>query len=190
MRFDIFGNRNKPVIIMLPGSFCPAESMKNLYDKLCSDFYVIAVTYNGHYEGSKDFTSRQGEAAEILQYLNDCGIGEIKMIYGQSMGAEIGIEILRQLSDNGISVQKAFFDGAPCIKMTRISKAFMLIKFRSLVQMVRTKPIDAIVKIPLVKKFANGDTEALRPLLIDMKAVSPCLTNKKHKKRKRMLLFL
>ena len=86
MIFNTFGNKEAPVIIMLAGSFCPAEGMENLYSELQKQFYVIAPTYNGHYEGSVDFTTRQGEAAQIKDYLVNEGITSVRMIYGQSMG--------------------------------------------------------------------------------------------------------
>ena len=50
MKFNEFGNKEKPVIIMLSGSFVPGESMKNIYDILKEDFYIIIPDYNGHYE--------------------------------------------------------------------------------------------------------------------------------------------
>ncbi len=68
MLFNIFGNRENPVIIMLAGSFCPAESMETVYSAMKEDYYVIAPTYNGHYKDSKDFTTRQGEAKEIADF--------------------------------------------------------------------------------------------------------------------------
>ncbi|MBQ6946090.1 MAG: alpha/beta hydrolase [Ruminococcus sp.] len=177
MLFNTFGNKDNPVIIMLPGSFCPAESMKNLYSVLCKDFYIIAITYNGHHKDSKDFTSRQEEASEILRYIKECGISEIRMIYGQSMGAEIGIELLRQFVADGITVHKTFFDGAPCIKLSKAYKAFMLIKFKSLIKMVKNKSVDDVLKMSVVRKFAGGDAEALRPMLEDMSMVTPYLTD-------------
>lgn len=69
MRFNYYGDKNKPCIIMLAGSFCPGECMEYIYSKLCDDFYIIVPTYNGHYENSGDFTARQNEAAEIKQCL-------------------------------------------------------------------------------------------------------------------------
>lgn len=68
MIFHTFGNPENPVVIMLAGSFCPAESLEIIYTDLKSDYYIIAPTYNGCYANSKAFTSRQGEAAEICTY--------------------------------------------------------------------------------------------------------------------------
>ena len=68
MRIHNYGENNTPVIIMLPGSFCNADTMANLISKLEAEFHVLAVDYNGQYAGSeKPFTSRSGEAGEIIR---------------------------------------------------------------------------------------------------------------------------
>lgn len=177
MLFNKFGNENNPVIIMLPGSFCPAESMKNVYSELCKEYYVIAVTYNGHHKDSKDFTTRQNEAKEITDYLKFCEITSVQMIYGQSMGAEIGIELLHQLTENSITVNKTFFDGAPCIRLSKAYKSFMLLKFKALIKMVKNKSVDDILDTSFVRKFSGGNPEALRPMLEDISMVTPYLSD-------------
>ena len=40
------------------------------------------------------------------------------MIYGQSRGAKIGIELYQQLLEKQITVESCFFDGAPCTKLS------------------------------------------------------------------------
>jgi O-methyltransferase involved in polyketide biosynthesis len=63
-----------------------------LYDIWSEYFYIIATDYNG-YDGNSTFSTRKGEANGIVQYLKEQGITRIKMVYGQSMGAEIAIEL-------------------------------------------------------------------------------------------------
>jgi esterase/lipase len=120
MKFNTFGDEKNPVMVMLVGSFCPSTCMSYLYDSWKKDFYIIAPEYNGYDENST-FTTRKQEAKESVLYLKKQGITKIKMVYGQSMGAEIAIELIHQMLGAGISVDKGFFDGAPCI---RLSKAY------------------------------------------------------------------
>lgn len=62
MRIHTYGEKDAPPIIMLPGSFCNADTMGNIITRLKRDFYILAVDYNGQYAGSeKPFTSRRGE---------------------------------------------------------------------------------------------------------------------------------
>jgi hypothetical protein len=64
MKFHTFGDKNNPVMVMLPGSLCPTSTMSYLYDIWKNDFYTIVVDYNG-YGGNSTFSSRQGEAKGI-----------------------------------------------------------------------------------------------------------------------------
>ena len=109
MKFDVFGDKKNPVIIMLTGSFCEGKCLEYLYSKMCDEYYIIVPTYNGLYAESMDFTTRENEAGEITDYLMVHDIACVKMIYGQSMGTEIGMELLRQLRDKGTKVEKVFF---------------------------------------------------------------------------------
>lgn len=110
-----------------------------------------------------------------MQYIKDSRINEIRMIYGQSMGAEIGIELLHQLK-NDVKVCKAFFDGAPCIKLSKAYRVFMLIKFKALIGMGEKKSVDDILSTSFVKKFSGRKSESLRPMLYDLSTVTPHLT--------------
>ncbi len=176
MKFITSGSKENPVIIMLTGSFCPGECLEYLYERMSEDYYIIIPTYNGHHENSKAFTTRKNEAAEIKKYIKSRNIKEIRMIYGQSMGGEIGIELISQLVQEGIIVNNAFFDGAPCIKLSKIYKKFMHIKFKTMINMAMKKNIDEIVNMKFISKFTNGDTESLRSMIEDLAAVAPYLT--------------
>ncbi len=159
MRFDYYGDKTNPCIIMLSGSFFPGNCMEYIYTKLCNDFYIIVPTYNDHYEGSGEFTTRQNEAAEIIQCLIDNSISNVKMIYGQSMGAEIGMELISQLSGTGIGFDSAFFDGGPFITLSKAYKAFMYFKFKTMINLVRKKSVDGLLEWKFLNQFSNGDTK-------------------------------
>ena len=177
MKFYEYGDHLKPLIIMLTGSFCPAQALKYLYEPLSGDFHIIIPEYNGHYKGSKPFTTRQNEAHEIVRFLKKRNIKTVSLIYGQSMGSEIGIELMHQLLHNQISVRHALFDGAPCIRLSRPYKAFMYFKFRTMINMMRTKSADEVLQWKFLKKIVNGDTEAVRPMLESLISIAPYLTN-------------
>lgn len=178
MRFDYYGDKNNPCIVMLSGSFCPGECMEYIYSKLYRNFYIIVPTYNGHYEGSGDFTTRQKEAEEIVQCLLDNHISNVKMIYGQSMGAEIGMELISQLGRSGIRFDSAFFDGGPFITLSKAYKAFMYFKFRTMINIIRKKSVDELLEWKFLNQFTNGDTASLRNLIESLASISPYLSNK------------
>ena len=175
MKFQTVGEIGNPVIIMLPGSFCPSTGLKYLYERLEDTYRIILPEYNGHYENST-FTTRQNEAAEVTEYLRKNHIDHIRMIYGQSMGAEVGIELFRQLRDNSIAVDHCFLDGAPCIKLPWLLKKVMYRKFKMMLNMLREKDIDQILNSKFLKKFANGDTESARPMIETFSITAKLLT--------------
>lgn len=177
MRFNTFGDINNPVIIMLSGSFCPGKSMEEIYTILKEDFYIIAPDYNGHYENGGTFTTRYNEAKEIKEYILNQEIKTIKLIYGQSMGTEIGMELLKQLKNENINVEKAFFDGAPYIKLSFLYKKFMYFKFKTMINMFRKKSIDEVMSWSFLKKIAGDKIETLRPMIEKMMLSIPFLTN-------------
>lgn len=175
MKFQTLGNPNSPLIIMLTGSFCPSSGLKYLYEKLKDDYCLILPEYNGHYENST-FSSRQNEAKEVVEYIQKQNIHTIKMIYGQSMGAEIAIELFKQLEKTNINVDYCFLDGAPCIKLPYLYKKFMHFKFNQILKMMKKTDVDQILNMKLIKKIARGNIENLRPMIEPMALIAQFLS--------------
>lgn len=175
MRFKVLGEKGNPVVVMLTGSFCPGECLEYLYSRM-KEFYVIVPTYNGHYKDSKDFTTRENEAKEIKEHLIKLGIDKIHMIYGQSMGSEVGMELYRQLSEDGIKVNNLFFDGAPMIWLSRAYKAFMRFKFGTMIKVFRDKTIDEAMNMKFLKKFAGNKINSLKPMIESLVMIAPYLS--------------
>ncbi len=133
MQIHSRGEEDSPVIIMLPGSFCNADTMADIIKRLEAAFHILAVDYNGQYEGSeKSFTSRSGEAEEIVRYLQKHAITSVALVYGQSMGGEMGMELLFQLKNNGIAAGAAFFDGGPFLCFPKAVSRLLGSKFKTL----------------------------------------------------------
>ena len=175
MKFQTIGNPNDSLIIMLPGSFCTSSGLNYLYKKLKDDYCIVLVEYNGHHENST-FTTRQNEAKEIVDYIQKQNIHTIKMIYGQSMGAEIAIELFKQLNENQIQVDHCFLDGAPCIKLSYLYKKIMYFKFNQMLKIMKKKDINQILNMKLLKKIARGNTENLRPMIEPIALTAQFLT--------------
>ena len=176
MKFYEYGDQSNPLIIMLTGSFCPAKALDYIYKPLSDDYHIILPEYNGHYKGSKPFTTRQNEAYEIVQYLKSKKLTTVSLIYGQSMGSEIGIELMHQLLRGKINVKHAIFDGAPCIRLSAPYKSFMYFKFKTMINMMRNKSVDEVINWRFLNKFTNGDTESLRPMIESLITIAPYLT--------------
>lgn len=176
MQFKVLGEKGNPVVVMLTGSFCPGECLEYIYSRM-DNYYIIVPTYNGHYKDAKDFTSRENEAREIREYLYGQGIERVHMIYGQSMGTEIGMELYRQLTDEGIKVNSLFFDGAPMIRLSRAYKAFMRFKFTTMINVFRDKTIDEAMNMKFLKKFAGKKINSLKSLIVSLVMIAPYLSD-------------
>ena len=166
MRIHTYGESNDPVMIMLPGSFCNADTMANIISKLEAEFRVLAVDYNGQYAGSeKPFTSRSGEAGEIIRYLRGHSISSVALVYGQSMGGEMGMELLSQLKKNGIAVGAAFFDGGPFLRFPKAVSKLLGNKFKTIVGKLRGKTLEEALRDPTIVKFSGGKPERYSNML-------------------------
>ena len=166
MRIHVYGENHAPVVITLPGSFCNADTMKNIITQLEGEFHVLSVDYNGQYEGSeKPFTSRRGEAEEIIRYLQEQGISSVALVYGQSMGGEIGMELLSQLKDNNIAALAAFFDGGPFLHFPKVVSKLLGNKFKTIIGNLRGKTLKEALLEPTIVKFSGGKPERYQNML-------------------------
>ena len=112
----------------------------------------------------------------FLEYIQKQNVHTIKMIYGQSMGAEIAIELFKQLEKTNISVEYCFLDGTPCIKLPYLYKKFMYFKFNQILKMMKKKDVDQILNMKLIKKIARGNIENLRPMIEPMAVTAQFLS--------------
>ena len=166
MRIHTYGAENAPVVVMLPGSFCNADTMANIIGRLEREFYILAVDYNGQYAGSeKPFTSRRGEAEEIIRYIQGHAISSVALVYGQSMGGEMGMELLVQLKKNGITAGAAFFDGGPFLRFPKAVSKLLGSKFKTIVGNLRGKTLEEALKEPTIVKFSGGKPERYSNML-------------------------
>ena len=166
MRIHDGGEKSAPVMIMLPGSFCNADSMANIISRLETTFRILAVDYSGQYaESEKPFTSRAGEAVEIIRYLQSHGIPSVALVYGQSMGGEMGMELIAQCRKNGIAVHATFLDGGPFLCFPKIVSRLLGKKFKTIVGNLRGKTLEEALREPTIVKFSGGKPERYSNLL-------------------------
>ena len=166
MRIHTYGEAGAPVVIMLPGSFCNADTMANIITELERAFFILAVDYNGQYAGSEEpFTSRRGEAEEIVRFLRERDLSSVALVYGQSMGGEMGMELLSQLRNNGVAVGAAFFDGGPFLRFPKFVSKLLGNKFKTIVGNLRGKTLEEALREPTIVKFSGGKPERYSNML-------------------------
>ncbi len=110
-------------------------------------------------------TSRSGETEEIIRYLREHNISAVALVYGQSMGGEMGMELLLQLMKNGISVNAAFFDGGPFLRFPKVISKLLENKFKTIVGNLRGKTLEEALREPTIVKFSGGKPERYSNML-------------------------
>ena len=83
-----FGDKNNPVILLLPGTMCYWKgNFGGVIDKLAEDFLVAAVAYTGFDEtDTESYVSVTDEVDRIERYIQEHYAGRIQAAYGCSLG--------------------------------------------------------------------------------------------------------
>lgn len=99
MRFYEFGDEQKPVILLLPGTLCLWKSnFGHVIDKLTERFHVVCVSYDGFDPAeTTEFVSVLDEIVKIEAYSKEHYGGRICASYGCSLGGSlVGLLIARR----------------------------------------------------------------------------------------------
>ncbi|EJO5348339.1 alpha/beta hydrolase [Clostridium botulinum] len=100
MIFKEFGNKNRPVIILIHGGGLSWWSWKAQIEVLEKNYCVVTPIIDGHGDDyDTEFVSIKKSAEEIIKYVKENWNGKVFAIGGLSIGAQITVEILSQESD-------------------------------------------------------------------------------------------
>lgn len=95
MIYKEFGNKNKPVLILLHGGGLSWWNYKYEIENLSRDFYLILPIIDGHGEDYKTtFNSIEDVSYKIIDYIQKNFKGHIYAIGGLSIGGQIVLDIL------------------------------------------------------------------------------------------------
>ncbi len=90
MKIYTFGKKENPVVMLLPGTCCHWKSFEGVIPKLSENFYVLCVSYDGFDETEHSaFVSMQDEAEKIEDCIKENLNGEIRTVYGCSLGGTL-----------------------------------------------------------------------------------------------------
>ena len=95
-----FGDKSKPVIILLHGGGLSWWSWKVQIEALQKEYFVVAPIIDGHGDAfDTDFVSIESSAGQVVQYIEEKFCGHVFAICGLSLGAQITVEILSREAD-------------------------------------------------------------------------------------------
>jgi pimeloyl-ACP methyl ester carboxylesterase len=115
MNFNVFGNKNAPTLMLIPGLGVSYEIFIPLINLLENDFQIIAVEVDGFVVGKHtQFTSVDDQAAQVIDYVKENYDGRLDCAYGLSLGGKI---LSRILERDEIVVNHAILDAAPLLPL-------------------------------------------------------------------------
>ena len=117
MTFDIYGNKENPCLLLLPGLGVSREIFLPLIELMRVKFHVIVAGIDGFLLGKESqFTSVNDQAAQVIGYVKEHLDGHLDVAYGLSLGGKI---LSRIMERNEIVIDHAIMDAAPLLPLPK-----------------------------------------------------------------------
>lgn len=99
MKIIEYGKENMEAIILLHGGGLSWWNFRAEAELLKNRFHVLLPVLDGHADSDEDFIDIESNAQEIIRYIDKNFNGNVLLIGGLSLGAQILLEILSQRKD-------------------------------------------------------------------------------------------
>ena len=147
MHFLGYGNKEKPIVLMIHGNFTSAKSCYHqILEKLAKDYYLVLPVIEGFDNSDERFISVENTARKIEKYIIKKFPQGVYGICGLSLGGTITACLLER---NRLRPKKAFIDAAFGVDLGKKATGYTLL-FGILSWLLR--PIEAV---PFIKKGIN-----------------------------------
>lgn len=94
MKFYECGTKEKPVLLLIPGTVCHHSMFDHVIPYLENDFLIIKVSFDGFDETENtEYPSMREEVIQIENYIRDHFEGRIACAYGCSLGGSFVADI-------------------------------------------------------------------------------------------------
>jgi pimeloyl-ACP methyl ester carboxylesterase len=99
MQYKEYGKGNTDTIILLHGGGLSWWNYRSEAELLQEEYHVILPVLDGHADSDRPFTTIEDNASELISFIDEnCG-GQVLLIGGLSLGAQVVLEALSQRSD-------------------------------------------------------------------------------------------
>ena len=117
MRYQTFGDKSNPSLMLLPGLGVSYELFLPLIERMKDCFYIVAVEVDGFILGAfTAFTSIDDQAVQANEYVKERLDGHLDCAYGLSMGGKI---LSRMLERREVAIDHAVLDAAPLLPLPK-----------------------------------------------------------------------
>ena len=138
MRIHTFGDRSRPVMMLIHGMLTPWQIWEDAAAHFSKDFFVVIPELDAHTEDKPSrFISVEREAEKLAEYVTENFGGKIYALCGLSMGGRIAA-VLAGRED--LKIGYLVLDGAPLKKLPGILTAIMKKSYKSII--AKTKKRD------------------------------------------------
>lgn len=122
------GGADRPKVILLHPMLADGTLMMKLAEGFAGDYCFLAPDLSGQgcEIGRREFTTAAEDAREIAAYLKRRDYREIALLFGASLGARVGLEML---TDPELAFRTVVFEGAPLYRDARLTQAVMCAVF-------------------------------------------------------------
>lgn len=124
MKFYTFGEKDKPVILLLPGTCMNwKNNFGHVIDGLSDSFYVVCVSYDG-FDETEDtvFPDMLTETAKIEDYIKSSFGGRIHAAYGCSLG---GSFVALLIGRERVHINHGIIGGSDMDQMAKLPASIM-----------------------------------------------------------------
>lgn len=137
MSIRSFGNKTKPVLILIHGMLTPWEIWKPHVEYFSKDYYIMVPELGGHCGNEEEqFVSIEDECSKIELYLQDNSISEIFAVCGLSLGGTIAYHLWER---KRVHIRKLVLDGAPLSKIGTVLKKIMTVNYNSIIEKSKSR---------------------------------------------------
>ncbi len=117
MKFQLFGNKKAPTLLLIPGLGVSYEIFLPLIHLLENQFCIIAVEVDGFtLDEHTHFTSIDNQASQVIAYVQKSHDAHLSCAYGLSLGGKI---LSRVLERNELTIDHSILDAAPLLPLPK-----------------------------------------------------------------------
>lgn len=99
MKIQEYGSDSRETMIFLHGGGLSWWNYREQAKLLQSDYHIVLPVLDGHSGSDRPFTSIEDNASEIIEYIDEHCHGNVLLIGGLSLGAQVLVEILSRRKD-------------------------------------------------------------------------------------------
>ena len=137
MLIHSFGDRSKPVMLLIHGMLTPWQIWEDAAAHFSKDFFVVIPELDAHTEDKPSrFRSVEREAEKLAEYVQKNFGGRIYALCGLSMGGRIAA-VLAGRAD--FKTEYLVLDGAPLKRLPGILISFMKKGYRSIIEKTKQR---------------------------------------------------